>query len=374
MQKSFSTGLIYRNLRPHVSSKQAYFPSVVLMDNGEMLASFVIGEAFEAVNLNTYVVRSKDMGETWSEPEPLLYKESNKLLSNAARIAALPNGHIVAIVVQAHREHHPEEGLANPETLGFVPTDLLLVRSADFGHSWSLPETIVPPLIGPSFELCTSVMPLSDGRWLWPTFTWRGWEGYAPNGMRMIAFVSHDKGNTWPEYLDIMDSDAEKIIYWEGKVVELSNHVLVAVAWAYHEALGKDLPNHYTISRDGGKTWMTPRSTNIQGQTMAITALHDGRLLSVYRRVDKPGLWVTIVRLDNDAWINETEFPLWGGQSESMTQHSDNMVQNFNELKFGAPCITVLPDNCIYIAFWCYEQMVSNIRWFKLNLTETDNS
>ena len=366
MQKFLSTGLIYRNPSPHVSSKQAYFPSVVLMDNGEMLASFAIGEAFEAVNLNTYIARSKDMGETWSEPESLLAQQPNNLLSNCSRITAFPNGNVVAIVVQSHREDHPGEGLANPENIGFVPTDLLLVRSEDFGYSWKLPEMIVPPLIGPSFELCSPIVALHDGRWIWPTSTWRSWEGYSPNGMKMVAMISPDEGNTWPEYMDVMDGNADKIIYWESKIIELSNNVLLAIAWVYHEAQKKDLPNHYTISCDGGRTWMVPCSTDIRGQTMAVTALHDGRLLSVYRRTDKPGLWVTISRLDNNTWVNEYEFSLWGSQEKSLVHKSDSMVQDFNELKFGAPCITVLPDNCVYIAFWCYEKMLSNIRWFKL--------
>ena len=366
MEKSFTTGLIYRNPSPHVSSKQAYFPSVVLMENGEILASFAIAEAFEAVNMNTYITRSKDMGETWSKPEPLLIQQPNNLLSNSSRITSFPNGNVVAVVVQSHREGHPEEGLANPENIGFVPTDLLLVRSKDFGYSWELPEIIDPPLVGPSFELCSPIVPLKDGRWLWPTSTWRSWEGYSPNGMKMIALVSYDGGNTWPEYLDVMNGNADKIIYWESKIIELSNGLLLAVAWAYNEARGKDLPNHYTISRDGGRTWLTPLSTNIEGQTMAITELHDGRLLTVYRRIDKPGLWATISKLDNDAWINEDEFSLWGSEAKSLTHQSDNRVHDFNELKFGAPCITVLPDNSVYVAFWCYEKMVSNIRWFKL--------
>jgi hypothetical protein len=368
MDKSFSTGLIYRNPSPHVSSKQAYFPSVVFMENGEMLASFVIGEAFEAVNMNTYITHSKDMGETWSKPEPLLIQQPNNLLSNCSRTTSFPNGNIVAVVVQSHREGHPEEGLANPENIGFVPTDLLLVRSKDFGYSWELPEIIDPPLVGPSFELCSPIVPLRDGRWLWPTSTWRSWEGYSPNGMKMIALVSYDEGNTWPEYIDVMNDNEDKIIYWESKIIELSNGFLVAVAWAYNEAQGKDLPNHYTISRDGGKTWLPPSSTHIQGQTMAIAELHDGHLLTVYRRIDKPGLWVTISKLENDAWINENEFPLWGSQETSLVHKSDSMVQDFNELKFGAPCITVLSDNCVYVTFWCYEKMVSNIRWFKLSV------
>lgn len=366
MQKYVSTGVIYRNPGPHVSSKHAYFPSVVLMDNGEMLASFVIGEAFEAVNLDTYIARSTDMGETWSEPELLMTRQPNHLLSNFSRITALPNGKVAAIVVQFHREEHPLEGLANPENIGFVPMDLLLVRSENFGHSWQSPETIAPPLTGPCFELCGPIVPLKDGRWLWSTSTLRNWEGYCPNGMKMIALVSYDKGNTWPEYLDVMDRSADNVIFLESKIIELANTMLVGVAWTYDEAQGKDLPNHYTLSRDGGKTWLPPLSTNIQGQTMAIAELNDGRLLCVYRRMDKPGLWVTIARLNNDAWISENEFPLWGSQTEAFTNQSDNIVHDFNELKFGAPCITSLPDNSVYIAFWCYEKMVSNIRWFKL--------
>lgn len=365
MQKNLGTGVIYRNPVPHLSSKHAYFPSIVLMDNGEMLASFVIGEAFEAVNLNTYVSRSKDMGETWSKPQPLI-EQQNKILSTCSRITAFPNGEVAAVVVQFHREDHPLEGIANPQNIGFVPTELLVVRSADFGHSWQLPEAIVPPLTGPCFELCGPIVPLRDGRWLWPTSTLRNWEGFCPNGLKMIALVSHDRGSTWPEYLDVMDRHADGVIFWESKIIELANNMLVGVAWAYDEAQGKDLPNHYTLSRDGGKTWLAPLSTNIQGQTMAITELNDGRLLCVYRRMDKPGLWVTVSRLDNDAWINENEFPLWGSQAESLAQRSDNMVHDFNELKFGAPSITLLPGNDVYIAFWCYEKMVSNIRWFKL--------
>ena len=359
------SGIIYRNPKPHVFSRQAYFPSVVLMDNGEMLSSVVIGEAFESVDLDSYIVRSKDLGKTWSDPLPLLSEKHKHLCSNAARITAFPSGKIVAIVVQSHRESHPEEGLANPENIGFVPTDLVIVRSHDYGKTWDEPEKIIPPLIGPSFEICSPIIALKDGRWLWPTSTWRGWDGDCPNGMKMVTLVSYDQGKSWPEYTDVMDGSLNNIIYWESKLVELSKGTLVAVAWAYDEVKGKDLPNHYTLSHDGGKTWLAPASTFIQGQTMALAELPDGRLLTVYRRMDKPGLWATISRLENDVWINEKDYSLWGAQEMNLVKKSDNMVQDFNELKFGAPCITILPDNSIYIAFWCYEKMVSNIRWLK---------
>lgn len=361
-----SSGIVYRNPLPHVFSRQAYFPSTVLLDNGEILASLVIGEAFEAANLDTHVLRSADGGETWSDPLPLLPPGSKQGASNCGRLTALPGGELVSMVVRSRREGHPEEGLANPENLGFVPTELLLLRSHDRGRSWSAPEKVEPPLEGPSFEACSAIVPLKDGRWIWPTSTWRGWDGHSPNGMKMIALVSHDQGRSWPEYMDIMDGNAEQVIYWEGKVLELSSGLLLAVSWAYDEQQSRDRSNHYSVSADGGRTWSAPAPTGIQGQTMAIADLNDGHLLTVCRRIDRPGLWAGIAELDKGRWCNLEEHCLWGGGNTTLNTRSGQMVQDFNELKFGAPGITALPDGSLYLVFWCYEQMVSNIRWFKL--------
>ena len=65
------TGLVYRNSKPHVHSVHAYFPSVVLLDNGDLLCTLVLGEAFEAPNCHTCVARSTDGGETWHLEGPL---------------------------------------------------------------------------------------------------------------------------------------------------------------------------------------------------------------------------------------------------------------------------------------------------------------
>lgn len=360
------SGLVYRNPMPHVKSKHAYFPSVVFSGNGEMLASFVIGEAFEAVNLNTNIAHSSDMGKNWDNPKPLLPQDAKQLSSNCGRLSIVSGRDLVSMVVRSHRELYPEAGLANPETLGFVPTDLLLIRSYDNGYTWTTPEIVVPPIEGPSFEACSRIVALKDGRWIWPTSTWRAWNGYSPNGMKMIALVSHDKGETWPEYMDIMDGNTDNIIFWEGKVLELSNGILLAVSWAYNEKQGRDMPNHFAISKNGGKSWSVPDSTGIWGQTMAIIELQDNHLLTIYRRIDRPGLWMGISQLRKNRWSNKYDFCLWGKQNVNLSNRSGKIVQDFNELKFGAPDITILPDGSVYIVFWCYEQMVSNIRWIKI--------
>jgi len=198
--------------------------------------------------------------------------------------------------------------------------------------------------------------------------TWRGWDGQLPNGLRMVAFVSYYRGHTWPEYLDVMHHPERPIIYWESKILELPDGRLLAAAWAYDEAAAIDDPNQYTLSADGGQTWLPTRSTGLLGQTLTPFLLPDGRILCVSRRMDEPGLWANVSRLEGDEWINESCKPLWGASTADLTETSGNMVHNFHVLRFGAPCITGLADGTILVSFWCYEECVGLVRWFKLNI------
>lgn len=364
--RPLKTGILYQNPRPHVRSIHAYFPSVVTVPGGGMLATVVLGEAFESTDLHTHLVRSTDNGEAWELQGPIYPGTPERLTTDACRLTALADGELVALMFRHDRAAHPDQGLSNPENMGFVPTELLLLRSRDAGHSWTEPEGLIPPLVGPSFELCCPIVPLSDGRWVLPTSTWRGWDGDCPDGMRMVALISRDRGRTWPEHWEVMRDPRQQIVYWESKIVELPGRELLAVAWAYDEAAGRDLPNQYALSTDGGETWSPPRSTGLLGQTLTPFVLDDGRVLCVYRRMDEPGLWANVSRLDGGEWINVGSQPLWGAGVSGLTSTSGDMVANFHALRFGAPCLTTAADGTIFVAFWCYEECISVIRWFKL--------
>ena len=249
-----------------------------------------------------------------------------------------------------------------------TPTEFLLLRSQDGGHTWTDPRPIEPPLVGPCFELCCPVTPLADGRWLLPTSTWRSWDGECPNGMKMISFVSADQGRSWPEYIDVLADPEGGVIYWESKILELADGRLLAAAWAYDEAASADRPNQYALSADGGRTWSAPRSTGLTGQTLTPLVLEDGRVLCAYRRMDETGLWANLSHIEGDEWVNEACEPLWGARASDLTGASESMAENFQVLRFGAPCLTQLADGAVLAAFWCYEDCVSNIRWFELRI------
>ncbi len=362
------TRLMYSNPKPHLRRVDAFFPSVVSLGNGKMLATLTLAEAFEAVNMATHICRSEDDGRTWHLEGRIYPGTTDRLTSDCARLTNLGGGNLVVFMIRHDRTEHSEEGLTNPKTLGFVPTELLLFRSRDYGRTWSGPEAIEAPLVGPCFEMCSPITVLRDGRWILPTETWPDWEGNCPSGVKMVALVSHDQGKSWPEYWDVMQEKGRRVFFWESKIVEMSDGALAAVAWGYDDEKGQDLPNQYAISRDGGGSWSGHQSTGLYGQPRPPIRGDGDRFLSVYRRGDKPGLWANVSHMEGDRWMNEFQEPLWGHSTGGLTKHTDNMAENFRKLRFGAPSLTRQNDGTIFAAFWCCEDYVCHVRWFTLSI------
>lgn len=361
------SGVIYRNPIPHVKSVHAYFPSVVQLPDGQMVASMSLGQAFESADQHICFSRSMDNGETWVFEGAANIGPSNRPTSEYCRITAAGGDEIAAFLIKYNRSR-VDAGLCNEATMGLAETDLAIMRSTDQGRTWKGPYSFISPLEGPSFEICCPIKTLRDGRWIIPTSTWRGWDGYCPNGMKAVAFVSYDRGNTWADYIDVMSDVENGIIFWESRVIELPDNRLLAVAWAYDEKNACDLPNHYALSDASGKVFSPARPTGLQGQTLEPVLLEDGRVLSVYRHAGKPGLWANISRIEGEDWVNECEQPIWGYDPEKMISKDSNMVKNFNVLRFGAPSMVRLQDGTLFVAVWAVEDCVSNIRWFKLKV------
>lgn len=360
-----ASGLVYRNPKPHLQAIHAWHPSLVLLDDGELVSTFDLGEAVESLDYRTYLSRSRDQGQTWSPPVRLFDDPVERRSTHTVRIARTADGTLVGFGARMFRDN-PEEGLVNRHNLGYVPMDLIRLQSDDGGRSWHGPYTVTPPLLGPSFEICHCIRELRDGRWLVPTSTWKGWDGYAPNGMNAVAFVSHDRGQTWPEFIRVMTAYDQGIIHWEQSLVELPDGRLLSVAWAVEEASGKTLPTPYAISSDARK-FGPRRPTGLRSQTAKILCLRDGRILCLYRRDDKPGLWANLSRIDGDDWINLEEQPVWQGGISGMTGQAV-AGEELSALKFGFPTMLQMPDGHVMAVFWCVEDGIHNIRWVHLRV------
>lgn len=369
MIRILAQGLIYRNPKPHLYAVHAWHPSLVRLDSGSLLASFDLGQGAESFDYRTWLSRSEDDGRTWSEPARLLPDDppASRPSTHLVRIGRTRDGQLTGFGARHFRDR-PDEGLVNRENLGYGPMELFLIRSHDEGRTWTKPAPIVPPLVGPSFEMCHSIVELSDGRWLAPTSTWRGWNGEAPNGMQAVALVSRDEGQTWPEFLRLADRYRDGVICWEVSLVELPNGQLLSVCWAFDERAGRSRPNLYSYSADGTH-FSEPAECGLVGQTAKLLVMSDGRLLCLYRREQPPGLWASLVTIDGGRWINHDEAQLWQGAAAGMSGHKP-AGDELSALKFGYPTMVELAAGEVLAAFWCVEDCLHVIRWMRLQITQ----
>lgn len=358
------TGTLYRNPKPHLRSVHAYHPSLVPLGGGELLATFDLGAAPEALDYRTWAARSRDDGRTWSLEGPLFTAPAAPPTTSSVRVARLPDGTLYGFGARWRRDD-PEEGLTNRATLGFVPMELIALRSTDGGRTWSGPEPLVPPLEGPAFEICSAVVVLPEGDLLVPTSTWPGWDGTCPGGPRAVVLRSSDGGRTWSDHAVVFDRAAEGIVHWEHCVAPLPDGRLVATAWSRRLEPGENLPTPYSISRDRGRSWEPPCPTGLRAQTCKLLALGADRLLAVYRRDDLPGLWATRVRVLADRWELESTWPLWQGALSGMSG-GGSAADALSALRFGYPSPARLEGGDVLVAFWCVEELVSQIRWIRL--------
>ena len=359
------TGLVYRNPRPELRSRHTWHPTVVRFEDGELLVTFDIAEADVALDYRTYASHSTDGGASWTAPERVVPDPPGRPTTQSVRTARVSDGSVVAMGALMYRDD-PEKSVVNVPTLGYTEMELILTRSQDRGHTWSEVERISPPLVGPAFEVCHAIVQLRDGRWVWPTSTWMGWEGDAPNGMNAILLVSEDEGRTWPSYITEFDRWNERILHWEQHFLELQDGRWLTVAWAVSLETNKTQPTPYAISSDQGATWHHG-STGFLAQTTKTIELADGRILAVYRRNDEPGLWATVARIEGDRWVSGEAVPLWRGQASGMSGDT-NPGAELAQLKFGFPQMVLEPDGSVFLVFWCEEECIKNVRWMRLRV------
>ena len=359
-----ATGLVYENERPDIGRVHVQQPSLMLVSDREMVATYIYDWSTEPHNGYVVVSRSTDGGETWSSERRIL-KEKPESTTYSMPTTRLSDGTFLGIGQMNHFDaDHPVT--LNVETYGHVPSRLFLARSSDDGRSWVGPEYFEPPLEGPSWEVCHPVLELSDGRLLIPTATWRGWDGESPSGEQTVAFISDDRGKTWPRHGVIFDGRESGLTHWEKSVVQLDDSRILAVAWVYDTAKGQTYPSAYAISEDRGETFSPPRETGFMAQTCKIVQLRDGRILAVYRRHDEPGLWAGLARLDGDRWVNLADAVVWQGADSGMA--GSRGAQELIELKFGYPSSAQLLSGDVLTLFWCEEDGAMQIRWTRLGV------
>lgn len=367
-----ASGLVYRNPRPAVRSRQAYFPTLVELPSGELLVGMDIGSAFESLDVRSYACRSEDGGKTWTEPTKIFEPdETHHRVSTSCRLGRVDDNSIMGWICLFDRSRE-EEGLGNPVTEGFCHTDFVSVKSTDGGYNWTTPQHVELPTDWRHFETCAPPFCANElGRLILVTSAWPNWEGKSsPWQQNGLAFVSEDCGATWKDIIAVFpSSDSKPLMGLEQALTRLSDGRLLAVCWTCDRLAGKTLHNRWCLSDDGGRHFDPPQYAPILGETCRPLGLENNRVLFVYRRVDKPGLWAHLAVIEDNVWRPLEDIPLWNGLTRDEPSEGHSKLEDMSQLKFGCPAVIRRKDGDVFVVFWCIEDCVSVIRWLRIEVS-----
>lgn len=362
-----NSAVVYRGSPDDSHMRHAAFPCIAQMADGKLVVTMTIGRGRDSVDVRAYGVVSRDEGDTWSQPERLYEPDESKHpVSTGIRMSKATDGTLVGFVNLLNRSD-PSALTTNPDPGGTVPRQHAIIRSAD-GEVWSPLEPFEPPLDWQCFGEPSPILALSADRWLLPSLTRLNWQGQCPYGLKSFVMISEDQGKTWPRSVDVFDLWSKRIITWEQKQTRLSDGRILAVTWAFDSVAKEDLPNLYTFSEDEGESYGNPLESPLHGQTCTPLALSDNRILCIYRRLDKNGLWAHLAEIKGANWVGIAEQCLWGSDREAIAGGTDSSIEHQTGLQFGYPQLIRLDSGDFFVVFWAVEDGLSVVRSFRLQI------
>jgi len=333
---------------------------------GEVVCHFHLQSDIGVNDFVPHIARSKDGGKTWHLQGPVWPSLRSKFSINAS-IRNSPDGTLFLYGFRMPITK-PGESFWCQETLGILPNELIWARSEDDGYTWSDPHVFQLPLPGAA-ETPSPLCVTRSGRWLAP---------YAPHNTfdpnlkvelrHTVLMISDDEGASW-RHTTMMQVKEENSCVAVSWITELSDGRLLATCTHIAHGTGPDFHNPYTLSSDGGETWLPTRATPIMGGSQGTASWDDGKVLFVYsqRRNGPPGIWLALAKPTEQDFGVICNDRVW---SPEMTVKDGGTAAftNWTNYLFGEPSVTVLPDKTVLVVLWCIQPDGRGIRFVRLKV------
>ena len=340
--------VVHANPLPLLVSRQAAFPGLVRLDNGELLALISIGQAFDAADMRAHVVRSTDNGRSWSAPTPLHTPDPEaELESESFKPLKLRDGTLIATGYVFVRPDMLTP-IVDAETLSVLPMRNKISVSNDSGQTWSPPRNF--SVDGAPLELSGPAIELASGRLLAAAAPFH----LAENGHEGWIIASDDKGESWTKLSTFFRSPEGAIGAWECRLAEIAPDTVAVLFWAYDNRAQRNLTNHIALSRDGGRSFAPAIDTGIGGQASNLMPLGADRLMSIHCHREPPvGLIVRELALAENSVRVVQERPIFA--EDSMGSRTGDIAGQFGSLRFGQPSLLRLSEDEVLAAWWQVE-------------------
>lgn len=282
MMNSFDGGSSWENFRIAVERRRdavnVYSPNFLRLNNGEILLCYMMYDQLERgkPQLATgYMIRSKDEGKTFGEPETIW--ERDRLAISNSSIKRLSSGRVILPAV------HPEGMLWS----GDEKRSVRVLYSDDDCESWHFGEQKISLPMRGAME--PFVAELADGRLIMVMRSQLG---------SLFKSYSSDQGESWslpqttglsipescPYVTEIPNSD---------KIMVIWNNAEYNMHWSSH--YGKRSPLTAAISADGGVTftdfWDIETDPKVGFSNPGITWTKDGVCLLTYWAIPYDENW-----------------------------------------------------------------------------------
>lgn len=276
------------------------FPDVCRLPDGDLMCVFYAGYGHVSLPNDEWprggricLVRSRDEGRTWSEPQVLFDGPQD---DRDPHIAAMRDRSLVCSFFQYRR------------VAGRLEYDVCLVVSRDGGTTW---ETEPRVLAADRWAVSAPVREMPEGTRVLGVYTADDKTAYG------AVVRSTDMGKTWSRPVAI-DPESGVRLDAETDVIRLQDGKLFAAL----RGDGK-INMHYATSEDLGRTWSSVKDIGFLGHCPHLTRLTSGEILLVHRL---PATALHISRDDAKTWQGPIAIDSVGGAYPSTVELKDGTV------------------------------------------------
>ena len=365
-------GVLYRNPHPGHKAECAYLPNVLALSERELICFYRVGQAFYSIDGKFGQLRSTDGGVSWQQ-EGFVWdpKKDDKHLNYSAPHGTVLKDGTVLLLGQRTDCSESERLSFNQNTGGSAPREKFLFRSTDKGQTWSEPEVLELPDHGLA-DTPSQIIELNNGRWFLACELWKDWDDPKPLHIKGFAMFSDDRGRTWCDRLDLCSATDTEKMYSHSRYTRMLDGRILALQWTQQVGTGKDCELHLVVSDQTAAKWSYPQPTGIMGQTSWAADLGRGTIAAAYtqREGRKPGIMVVLSEDEGKTWDLDNQLMVWDavGQEFLGVDHKPSYPASHDNIAFGKPNLTRLPDGTLICSWWCTQACVTHARFAKLGI------